>query len=378
MPLKPRDDWNFSCRETGTGSQFHTESQSIADAIFFTGRCEFDRQHTADGYPLVARPHPADQLAQGSKMTRNTPQASTYDVRIGVDLGGTKTEIVALDRNDDEVHRRRVATPSDRYEDIIDLIEHLVRDAERDLQAHASVGIGAPGALSTTTGLMKNANTTCLIDKPLGRDLERRLGRPVRLANDANCFTLSEASDGAGKDHDVVFGVIIGTGVGGGVVVHRRLVEGINRIAGEWGHNPLPWPTDDERPGPSCYCGKAGCIETFVSGPGLARDYQRSGGGTRTALEVASAASGGNALASAALNRYYHRLARSLATVINLLDPNVVVLGGGLSHLDGLCEQVEKHLKSFVFSDNVQTLIRAAVHGDASGVRGAAWLWPRP
>ncbi|BAE51780.1 Transcriptional regulator/sugar kinase [Paramagnetospirillum magneticum AMB-1] len=231
------------------------------------------------------------------------------------------------------------------------------------------MGIGIPGTISPRTGLIKNANSTWLIGKPLDRDLETALGRPVRLANDADCFALSEATDGAGAGFDTVFGVILGTGVGGGIVAHGRLLSGPNAIAGEWGHNPLPWPEDAERPGPACYCGRSGCIETFLSGPGLARDH---GGG----LSAEQLATSDDAAAGAALARYERRLARALAAVINVIDPHVIVLGGGLSKLDRLYRNVPALWEGFVFSDHVDTLLRPPRHGDSSGVRGAAWLWP--
>lgn len=290
-------------------------------------------------------------------------------LRIGIDLGGTKTEAIALDRSGREVARQRVATPRGSYEGTIATVKELVEGLESRLNARGSVGIGIPGTISPRTGLVKNANSTWLIGKPLDRDLETALGRPVRLANDADCFALSEASDGAGTGFATVFGVILGTGVGGGIVVHGRLVGGPNAIAGEWGHNPLPWPQDDERPGPLCYCGRAGCIETFLSGPGLARDH----GGGLTAEQVATLASPS---AEAALRRYEHRLARALAAVINVMAPHVIVLGGGLSKLERLYRAVPALWPGFVFSDHVDTALRPPVHGDSSGVRGAAWLWP--
>jgi fructokinase len=296
-------------------------------------------------------------------------------MRIGIDLGGTKTEIIALDDRGAQVLRRRVATPAG-YEAIVAALVALVQQAEATLGARATVGIGTPGAVSPATGRIKNANTTCLIDRPLRQDLERALGREVRLANDANCFALSEASDGAAAGADVVFGVILGTGVGGGIVVAGRPLVGRNAIAGEWGHGPLPWPRDDERPGPACYCGKHGCIETFLSGPGLARDHAAHGGTPTSAAAVAAAAEAGDAHARATLARYADRLARGLAAVINVLDPDVVVLGGGLSNIAWLYEAVPQRWGAWVFSDSVHTALRPAVHGDASGVRGAAWLWP--
>ena len=297
-------------------------------------------------------------------------------LRIGVDLGGTKIEVVALDRDGRELRRTRVPTPAHSYAAIVACIRDLVLATEQALGAHASVGVGTPGALSPVTGLLRNSNTECLNGKPLDSDLSHALAREVRIANDANCFALSEAVDGAGAGAEVVFGVILGTGVGGGVIVSGRALRGRNAIAGEWGHNPLPWPARDETPGPACYCGKHGCIETFVSGPGLARDYERACGRTSSAEQIASAAAHGEADARAALDRYCDRLARSLATVINVLDPDVVVLGGGLSRIDALERGLPGRLAAYVFSDRVDTRVLRAVHGDSGGVRGAAWLWP--
>ncbi|KIL98427.1 ROK family Glucokinase with ambiguous substrate specificity [Paramagnetospirillum magnetotacticum MS-1] len=290
-------------------------------------------------------------------------------IRIGIDLGGTKTEAIALDLGGQELARERVATAKGSYEGTIATIKGLVEGLESRLGATATVGIGIPGTVSPRTGLVKNANSTWLIGKPLDRDLEDALGRPVRLANDADCFALSEATDGAGTGFPTVFGVILGTGVGGGIVAHGRLLNGPNSIAGEWGHNPLPWPEDAERPGPACYCGRSGCIETFLSGPGLARDH----GGGLTAEQIAVS---GDPRAEAALARYEQRLARALAAIINVIDPHVIVLGGGLSKLERLYANVPALWGRFVFSDHVDTLLRPPVHGDSSGVRGAAWLWP--
>lgn len=289
-------------------------------------------------------------------------------MRIGIDLGGTKTEIIALDRNGAEMARRRVATPRGSYDGTIRAIRDLVEGLETELGETGSVGIGIPGTISPRTGLVKNANSTWLIGRPFDRDLETVLGRPVRLANDADCFALSEASDGAGSGFATVFGVILGTGVGGGLVVHGRLVAGPNAIAGEWGHNPLPWPGDDERPGPDCYCGRRGCIETFLSGPALARD---SDGGKDAETVAASS----DPPAQAAMARYEHRLARALASVINVIDPHVIVLGGGLSRMARLYDSIPRLWGEWVFSDHVETLLRPPAHGDSSGVRGAAWLW---
>ena len=293
---------------------------------------------------------------------------SPLALRYGIDLGGTKTEAIALDRDGRELARCRVATERGSYDGTIRTIKALVDGLDSRLGDAGSVGIGIPGSISPQTGLVKNANSTWLIGKPFDRDLEAALGRPVRLANDADCFALSEATDGAGAGFATVFGVILGTGVGGGIVVHGRLMAGPNAIAGEWGHNPLPWPTDAERPGPICYCGRRGCIETFLSGPGLARDH---GGG----LTAEAIAAGGGAAERAALERYHQRLARALASVINVIDPHVIVLGGGLSKMDPLYRAIPRLLEDWVFSDRVETPLRPPAHGDSSGVRGAAWLW---
>ncbi|MEX2649296.1 MAG: ROK family protein [Alphaproteobacteria bacterium] len=293
-------------------------------------------------------------------------------MRIGVDLGGTKIEVVALDDGGRELVRRRRPTPADDYEAIIDAVAALVAEAERELGAEATVGVGVPGSPSPVTGLMRNANTRCLNGRPLACDLAWALRRPARLANDANCLAISEARDGAGAGARVVFAVILGTGVGGGLVVDGALVTGANGIAGEWGHNPLPWPARDEWPGPRCWCGRDGCIETFLSGPALAMAY----GGTVGADVVAERSDAGEAAARAVMNRYVERLARALAAVINLLDPDVVVLAGGLSNIDRLTRDVPRLWKRWVFSDVVGTKLVRARHGDSSGVRGAAWLWP--
>jgi fructokinase len=296
-------------------------------------------------------------------------------VRIGIDLGGTKIEGIALTDDGEVVARRRVATPRD-YDASVEAVGALVEQLEQTAATRCTVGVAIPGAL-TPSGLVKNANSTWLIDHPLGRDLERRLSRPVRLMNDANCFAISEAADGAGAGADVVFGVILGTGVGGGIVVRGQSLEGPNRIAGEWGHNPLPWMSASEFPGAPCYCGKHGCIETFLSGPAFERDFAERTGDRLESRDIVGAGDSGDAHALDAMSRYYDRLARALASVINVLDPDVIVLGGGMSNLPRLAESVEPRLAAYVFSNSVLTRVVKNVHGDASGVRGAAWLWPR-
>ena len=295
-------------------------------------------------------------------------------MKIGIDLGGTKTEIAAFDARGNELLRRREATPSGDYAATLALISTLVADTERQLGTTTTIGIGTPGALSPSTGLMRNSNSTCLNQQPFKIDVQRVLGREVRLANDANCFALSEATDGAAAGAASVFGVILGTGVGGGIVINGRVIDGPNAIAGEWGHNPLPWPEDDERPGAPCYCGKHGCIETFLSGPGLARDYARHTGESISAKAIVSR-SAGEASGALALQRYEDRLARALAGVINVLDPEVIVLGGGLSNIERLYQNIPALWGKWVFSDSVRTRLVRNTHGDSSGVRGAAWLW---
>jgi fructokinase len=296
-------------------------------------------------------------------------------MRIGLDLGGTKVEAIALDGTR-ELVRRRVPAPRGDYQATIRTVVDLVTVIESELRQTGTVGIGIPGAISTTTGLVKNANSTWLIGHPIDRDLEAALDRPVRVTNDANCFALSEATDGAAAGARTVFGVILGTGTGGGVVVNGRVLEGRNRIAGEWGHNPLPWPQDGELPGPPCYCGRSGCIETFLSGPGLARSYHQLSNGDAEGKEVVRLADEGDGNAAQALELYEGRLARALASIINVLDPDAIVLGGGLSNIGRLYTRVPAIWKRFVFSDSSDTPLVAARHGDSSGVRGAAWLWP--
>ena len=300
---------------------------------------------------------------------------STSDVRFGIDLGGTKTELIALDRTGRELLRRRTSTPRDDYPATLEAVARLVEDAEQELGARGSVGIGTPGAVSRLTGRMKNCNSTWLNGMPLLEDLQLRLDRPLRISNDANCFALSEATDGAAAGAEIVFGVIVGTGCGGGVVVRGQVLTGPNAIAGEWGHNPLPWPRDDERPGPPCYCGKAGCLETWISGTGLSRDLRAAGGPDLPAAELAARAAAGDDRCETALQRLEDRFARGLAQVINILDPDVIVLGGGLSNLARLYENVPRLWGQYVFSDSVQTRLVPPRFGDSSGVRGAAWLW---
>ena len=296
-------------------------------------------------------------------------------MRIGIDLGGTKIEGIAM-RGSDEVARIRVDTPRGDYPATVEAVAALVDALELRTGTRATVGVGIPGTISSVTGLVKNANSVCLIGRPLRADLERRLQREIRIVNDANCFAVSEAADGAGSGAEVVFGVIVGTGTGAGIVVRGKVLTGPNGIAGEWGHNPLPWPRDDEHPGPACYCGRHGCIETFLSGPGLQADFERDTGQRRDSVAIAAAAQSGDGPALEALARYEDRMARALASVINVLDPDVIVLGGGMSNIAHLYEAVPQMWRPFVFSDTVTTRLVPARHGDASGVRGAAWLWP--
>ncbi|MBC8519062.1 MAG: ROK family protein [Gammaproteobacteria bacterium] len=295
--------------------------------------------------------------------------------RIGIDLGGTKIEAIVIGRSGEELVRQRVSTPQGDYRGTVEAIRDLVESVEQQSGLYGSVGVGIPGTGSPATGLVKNANSTALIGNLLDRDLEEILARPVRLANDANCFALSEAVDGAAVGADNMFGVILGTGVGGGIVINGRVVTGVNAVAGEWGHNPLPWPKKSELPGPECYCGKTGCIETFLSGPALQMSYYRTAGVTLSADEIADRAQQGEHDANMVMEKYEHQLARGLATVINLMDPEVIVLGGGLSNIDRLYPNVKNLWGEYVFSDEVRTDLMKAKHGDSSGVRGAAWLW---
>ncbi len=296
-------------------------------------------------------------------------------MRIGVDLGGTKTELIALADDGTVRLRRRMPTPAGDYAATVALIAAMVAQAEAELATRASVGIGTPGSVSPVSGLMRNANSTCLNGRPLKQDLEAALGREIRIANDANCFALSEAVDGAGQGGAVVFGVILGTGVGGGVVVNGQVLNGANGIAGEWGHNPLPPGEDSEGVAPACYCGRRGCVETWLSGPALAAEHLRVNGDALTPEALVGRAAAGDAACEATLLRYETRLARALAGVINLLDPDVIVLGGGLSSLDRLYRNVPLRWTPHVFSDAIATRLRPPLHGDSSGVRGAAWLW---
>ncbi len=298
--------------------------------------------------------------------------------RIGIDLGGTKIEIAVLDASGAEALRRRVASPAADYDAILRTVVDLVAEAERSRGARCTVGISMPGALSLATGLVKNSNSTCLNGRPFKQDVEARLGREVRVANDANCFALSEAVDGAGRGASIVFGVILGTGVGGGLVVDGRVLTGANAIAGEWGHNPLPLAGDEGLPLPRCYCGRAGCVEAFLSGPALAADHLRATGERLDPAAIASRAQAGDAACEATLARYEARLARALAIVMNIVDPDVIVLGGGLSYLRRLYERVPRLWGPGVFSDEVRTRLVPPVHGDSGGVRGGAWLWGGP
>jgi len=311
----------------------------------------------------------------------------TQAIRVGLDLGGTKIEGIALDPDGFERVRRRVPTPRGDYPATVEAVAALAEELEHAGGGRATVGVGMPGVMSPATGLVKNANSTWLIGRPFAADLSARLGREVRCANDANCFALSEAVDGAAAGARTVFGVIVGTGTGGGIVVDGRVLPGANAIAGEWGHNPMPWPrldlsrrsgaeaTEAEWPGPPCYCGRTGCIETFLSGPGLARDYAAAAGDPIDAVAIGARAASGDLHAEACLRRYEDRMARALASVVNLLDPDVIVLGGGMSNLDRLYTTVPPLWRPYVFSDTVTTRLVKAAHGDSSGVRGAAWLW---
>jgi fructokinase len=296
-------------------------------------------------------------------------------MRIGIDLGGTKIEGLAIGADGAQRVRRRIAAPRGDYANTLKAVAGLVAAIEAECGERGSVGIGIPGTISPATGVIKNSNSTWLNGRPLREDVARLLDREVRIANDANCFALSEATDGAAAGARVVFGVIVGTGTGGGVVIESQVLVGANAIGGEWGHNPLPAARGVESPGPPCYCGRSGCIETFLCGPALARDYTGGAGAAVSAADVAARAAAGDALADAALSRYEDRMARALGSVINLLDPDVIVLGGGLSNIARLYDRVPAIWSPYIFSDHVATRLVRAMHGDSSGVRGAAWLW---
>lgn len=295
--------------------------------------------------------------------------------RLGIDLGGTKTEVVVLDDNMQSVYRKRVATPSSDYEAILTLVTDLVSDAQISVADKPTIGIGMPGAISPVSGILRNSSTTCLNGRSFVSDIERRLNCAVRIQNDANCFVLSEALSGAGKDHAVVFGVILGTGTGGGLVVNRQLLSGPNAITGEWGHNPLPWKTEADG-SPECYCGKHACIETFISGSGLASNFEKRNAICLSSEQIVQGASNGDSKCELAMELYFDQLARALAHLINIVDPDAIVLGGGMSNIEEIYQQIPLRLADYVFSDCVETPILPALHGDASGVFGAAMLWP--
>jgi fructokinase len=298
-------------------------------------------------------------------------------IRIGVDLGGTKIEVLAIDRDGKELARHRVATPRHDYAGSIKLMADLVDRLERETGRSGTVGVAIPGSISAVTGLIKNANSVWLNGKPLDQDLAAAMQREVRCVNDANCLAVSEATDGAGAGAAVVFAAILGTGTGAGIAFHGRAHNGPNGIAGEWGHNPLPWPSAEEYPGPACYCGKHGCLETWISGSGLEDDYARTIGARLKGPEILALSARGDAQAEAAMRRYESRLTRGLAHVVNVLDPDVIVLGGGMSRIERLYPALKAHLKDYVFGKEFATPIRPALHGDSSGIRGAAWLWPK-
>jgi len=296
-------------------------------------------------------------------------------MRIGIDLGGTKIEIIALD-DSRELLRERVATPQSAYRDTVAAIRDLVTAAEQKLERRGSVGVAIPGTISPLTGLVKNANSTRLIGHPLDRDLAAALNREVRVANDANCFVLSETSDGAASGADIVFGIIVGTGCGGGICIGGRVLTGAHAITGEWGHNPLPSPTTSELAiSPRCYCGRANCIESWISGTGLEADYARRGDHKLTAGEIADRAAAGEPLAAAVMADFHDRFARAVAGIVNILDPDVIVIGGGLSNIDALYTELPRRVESYAFTPEGRTRIVKNQHGDSSGVRGAAWLW---
>ena len=296
-------------------------------------------------------------------------------MRIGIDLGGTKIEGIALSETGDELFRDRIDTPQGKYDEILQSIHDLIHHIEDETGEQGSIGIGTPGAISPATGLMKNSNSVCMNGKPVHEDLSKVLNREIKITNDANCFALSEATDGAGEGASVVFGVIVGTGTGAGIVVDGKILTGPNAIAGEWGHNPLPWPQDMELPGPECYCGKNGCIETWLCGPGLMRDHELHANIILDPETIASKAQFGDEDAEESMQRYEDRMARSLAHVINIIDPDVIILGGGMGNINRVYKNVPKLWERYVFSDAVKTRLVAPEYGDSSGVRGAAWLW---
>lgn len=298
-------------------------------------------------------------------------------MRIGIDLGGTKIEGIALNDKGEELFRKRINSPQGNYQNTLNAIVELINEIEKATQITGSVGVGIPGTVSPQTGLIKNANSTWLIGHPLKKDLEKILEREIRIQNDANCFVVSEATDGAAKNAEIVFGVIIGTGTGGGVFVRGQSIIGANAIAGEWGHNPLPWPNEKEYPGKECYCGQLGCIETWLSGPSFEREHKEFNYLEKSvpAKQIIAYAEDNNEIAQASLRRYEERLAKSLASVINIIDPSIIVLGGGMSNIESLYLNVPKLWGKYVFSDHVTTQLVAPLHGDSSGVRGAAWLW---
>ncbi len=296
-------------------------------------------------------------------------------VKIGIDLGGTKIEGIALSEAGEELFRQRIATPQGDYQGTLHSIVDLIKQIEIGIDEQGSIGICTPGSLSPATGLLRNSNSVCMNGKPVLDDLQNLLHKEIRIANDANCFALSEATDGVARDASVVFGVIIGTGTGAGVVIDKKVLPGANSIAGEWGHNPLPWPNDDELPGAECYCGKLGCIETWLSGPGIVRDHELYNNEFIDPEALDGKARFGDEDAIETFQRYENRMARSLAHVINILDPDVIVLGGGMGNIKRLYKNVPDILGDYVFSDTVNTKLLAPLHGDSSGVRGAAWLW---
>lgn len=296
-------------------------------------------------------------------------------MRIGIDLGGTKIEVLALGHHGSELYRERIATPRQSYEETVDAICSLVRRAEAKLGARGTVGLAIPGIVSSKSGLVKNANSTILIGHPLDKDIAAALGRPIRAANDANCFTLSEATDGAAAGCDIVFGIIAGTGIGGGVCVGGEVLTGAHAIAGEWGHNPLPSPRPDELPGPVCYCGKSGCIEGWCSGPALSAQFDTMTGRKLRPTDIATAAMAGDSDAAAMMDLFLDRFARAIATLVNVLDPNAIVIGGGLSNIEALYTELPHRVEQYGFNPEGPTNIVRNKHGDSSGVRGAAWLW---